>query len=275
MRRRELLKVLGASIAGSRMAFAADAIKPHPLGIQLYTVRTLMEKSVEDTLEAIAKVGYREVEWAGFFNRSARDLRALLRQFGLVSPGGHIDFNVVRDPSAFARALDDAATLGQRYIVGAWIDEKDRRSVDDWKRIGAQMNAAGTLAQSHGLQFAFHNHEYEFVRVHRTLPYDILLAESDPALVKMEMDLYWLTLYGQDPLTYFAKYPGRFPLVHVKDRDAGGRMVDVGAGMIDFKRIFSKAGQAGIKHYFVEHDEPVSPMDSARRSYEGLRRLVA
>jgi len=138
------------------------------------------------------------------------------------------------------------------------------------------------------MQFAYHNHWFEYLPVNGKLPYDTLLQESDPDLVKMEMDLCWISVAGQDPVKYFDRYPGRFPLVHVKDvtkissvtaageqdfGDSMKEMTEVGSGVIDWKRIFAQSEKAGLKHYFVEHDNPKAPFDSIRTSYAYLERL--
>ena len=122
-------------------------------------------------------------------------------------------------------------TIGHKYLVCAWINDEDR-SLDGYRKVGEEFTRAAETARKAGIEFAYHNHSYEFVPLSGQLPYDILLAASDPALVKFEMDLFWITKGGGDPLAYFAKYPGRFPLVHVKDMTADGRMVDVGRGRI-------------------------------------------
>src|SRR5712691_8081788 len=167
------------------------------------------------------------------------------------------------------------AVIGHRYLVLAWIPAEERHTLDDYKRWAERLNRAGTEAKAAGLQFAYHNHDFEFAPLEGKLPYDALLAETDPKLVQLEVDLYWITKGGQDPLAYFARWPGRFPMVHVKD-SAGPpdhRIVEVGAGKIDFKKIFAQSDQAGIKHYFVEHDEPADAFASIRASCEYLKRL--
>ncbi|HYR98173.1 MAG TPA: sugar phosphate isomerase/epimerase, partial [Gemmatimonadales bacterium] len=172
-------------------------------------------------------------------------------------------------------ALDAAPVIGHRYLVLAWIPAEERHTLDDYKRWAERLNRAGTEAKAAGLQFAYHNHDFEFAPLDGKLPYDVLLAETDPKLVQLEVDLYWITKGGQDPLAYFARWPGRFPMVHVKD-SAGPpdhRMVAVGAGKIDFKKIFAQSDQAGIKHYFVEHDDPADPFASIRASCEYLKQL--
>src|SRR5438309_1595024 len=167
------------------------------------------------------------------------------------------------------------------YAVVAWTAQPLRRDLDGWKRVGETFTRAGDACHNAGLTFAFHNHSYEFVPLEGQLPYDVLLAATDPALVKLEMDLFWITFGGQDPLAYFAKHPGRFPLVHVKDMTAKPRpdipadsvMRDVGKGSIDWKRIFARSEQAGIRHYFVEHDSPGDALASSRASFEYLKAL--
>jgi sugar phosphate isomerase/epimerase len=244
------------------------------IGIQLYTVRRELAKDVEGTLGKLAEIGFREVEFAGYPEGSAGSLRGILDRLKLTAPSSHVGLPTIR--SDWDRTLDQAATLGQRYVVVASIGQENGKTRDDWKRIAGLFNTAGEAAEAKGLQFAYHNHDFEFAPIDGALPYDILLQESDPHLVQLEMDLYWITKGGQDPLKYFAKWPGRFPLVHVKDMDTTPRQffTEVGKGCIDFKRIFRKAKQAGIRHYFYEQDEvPGSPFDSARVSYQYLRSL--
>jgi sugar phosphate isomerase/epimerase len=246
-----------------------------PIGIQLYTVRRELAKDVEGTLAKLAAIGYREVEFAGYPEGTAKSLRAILDRLHLRAPSGHVGTQALR--TDWARTLEQAAAVGQRYVVVAFIPQEERRTADDWKRIAAAFNRAGEAAKAAGLQFCYHNHDFEFVPLDGALPYDLLLAGTDPRLVRLELDLYWITKGGRDPLDYFAKWPGRFPLVHVKDMDATPNkfFADVGKGTIDFRRIFRRARQAGIEHYFYEQDEtPGSPFDSAKASYEYLRALT-
>ena len=135
-------------------------------------------------------------------------------------------------------------------------------------------NRAGQAARGVGIRFAYHNHDVEFTPVDGQIPYDILLATADPAVVEFEMDLYWVVNAGASPLDYIARYPGRFTMLHVKDSmgPPDHKMADVGAGMIDFRTIFARAG-ASVKHYFVEHDDPPDPFASAAASYRYLATL--
>lgn len=240
------------------------------IGIQLYTVRKLMARDAGGTLGKLAEIGYKEVELAGLYGKSARAMRALLDRNRLAAPSSHIGTAEMR--SDWERTLGDATTLGQSYITCAWIDGADRTPYG-YRKIAELFNRSAEAAKKSGLQFCYHNHDFEFERVGDTIPYDLLLSECDPDLVKMEMDIYWLVKGGRDPIEYFKWYPGRFPLVHVKDMDSSGRMVDVGKGVIGFRGIFQHAEQAGIEHYFVEHDEPEDPIATARASFDYLHAL--
>ena len=162
-----------------------------------------------------------------------------------------------------------------------------RSQPDIWKRIAETYNRAGEASRKAGIQFAYHNHNFEFAPVGGRQPYDVLLETCDPALVKMELDLCWISAAGKDPVEYFKRYPGRFPLVHVKGlskQPANGAatpidqllpsITDVGHNdVIDWKRIFAHASEAGIQHYFVEHDVPKAPFESLAASYAYLRDL--
>jgi len=275
--RRRFLQQLGsaalaAGLPDVSIATTSRGARIERIGLQLYTVRHVLEKDFEGTLATVAAAGYREVEFAGYFGKSPAEVRAILDRHGLASPAVHVGSVA---PEQWRQALDAAHVIGHHYVVFPWIPVEARTGVDGYKKFAATFNRLAEEARAAGLQFAYHNHDFEFAPVAGQLPYDILLAETDPKLVQMEMDLYWITKGGQDPLAYFARWPGRFPAVHVKD-SAGGpehRMMDVGAGTIDFKKIFAHRAQAGIQHYFVEHDEPADPVASIRASCAYLKQL--
>ncbi len=274
MDRRTFIGTLtAATLLSKRLTMAAaDNHKIEKIGLQLYTVREQMKKDFEGTLAKVAAIGYREVEFAGLFDHSPKDVRAILDRDGLTAVSGHVDYKILNSDAA--GAIEAAKIMGQSYIVCPWIDES-MRNPDDMKRIAQTLNRVGEQSKSAGLQLAYHNHDFEFKRrPDGKLFYDALLEDTDPNLVKMEMDLFWITNGGQDPLKYFNLYPGRFPLVHVKDRKNNGEMTEVGSGAIDFKRIFAQSDKAGIKHYIVEHDQPKSPFDSIKKSYDYLKNLT-
>lgn len=241
------------------------------VGLQLYTVRSEMRRDLEGTLARVAEIGYREVEFAGYFDRTPAQIAALLARHSLTAPSTHIGLDQMQGD--WERVAQDAAATGHTYVTVPWLAAQERKTIDDWKRTAATFNEQARLARSAGLRFAYHNHDFEFRPVGGELPFDVLLAETDPGMVWYEMDLFWIRKGGRDALDYFARHPGRFPLVHVKDMAAGEKMVDVGAGEIDWKAIFARREEAGIEHYFVEHDEPADPLASITASYRYLRAL--
>jgi len=279
---------VAAAVAASRPAWPAETHHIERVGLQLYTVRDLMKKDFEGTIAKVAQIGYKEVEFAGYYGKSPQEVRAILDSNKLTSPSEHVPYEAIE--KKWPETLEAAHTIGQKFIVCPWIDVSQRKEGDGWKHAAEAFNRAGEAAQKAGIQFAYHNHAFEFEpsdTLGGKFPYDFLLAETDPKLVKMEMDLCWITVGGQDPVKYFDRYPGRFPLVHVKDwtskgpggNDYGGatgaskkpgHMTDVGQGEIDFKRIFAQSGKAGIQHYFVENDEPKSAFEDIKISYEYL-----
>lgn len=264
------LGVVGRDAAGSPLSSPG---RLDVIGLQLYTLRTLAAADVEGTLEKVAGIGYREIEFAGLYGKSATEVRAILDRTGLRAVSSHHSLRDVREN--WPATLDAAATLGQSYVVVASIGGDDASSVAALERTADAFNRAGEAAKSHGLRFGYHNHDFEFRPMDGRLPYDVLLEACDASLVVMEMDIYWIVNGGRDPLSYFAAHPGRFHLIHAKDRTADGRMVNVGAGVIDFPAILGRSRQAGIRHVLVEHDRPASPIEDVRASYDHLRGIAA
>jgi sugar phosphate isomerase/epimerase len=284
-RRLFLGTMTAATLLSRRFAWAATH-RIEKVGVQLYTVRSEMPKDFEGTLAKVSAIGYKEVEFAGYFDHSPKDVRAILDRHGLTAPSTHTGYNTLGD--RFAEVIETAKIIGHEYIVNPAIDDSMRKTTDGWKRAAETFNRAGEASQKAGIQFAYHNHWWEFQPIDGKLPYDIVLENTDPKLVKMEMDLGWITVGGQDPLKYFDLYPGRFPLVHLKDwkkippvplpgssfnLDQSPEMTSVGSGSVNWKRIFAQSDKAGIKHYFVEHDQPKDPFESIRTSYEYLSQL--
>jgi sugar phosphate isomerase/epimerase len=293
MNRRTFIETsIAAAVLASRPTWAAKAThRINPVGLQLYTVREFMKQDFDGTLAKVAQIGYREVEFAGYFGKSPQEAAATLKKSGLTSPSEHVPYETLE--KKWPETLDAAHVVGQKYIVCPWIDIKQRKEPDGWKRAADLFNRAGEASQNAGIQFAYHNHAFEFEpydSLGGKMPYDFVLAETDPKLVKMEMDLCWIIVGGQDPVAYFDRYPGRFPLVHVKDWDkegpaanthepeAGhpvksGHLANLGAGSIDWKRIFANSGKAEIQHYFVENDE-AKGFDDPKASYDYLAKLT-
>ncbi|HEX6940566.1 MAG TPA: sugar phosphate isomerase/epimerase [Longimicrobiales bacterium] len=281
MDRRAALRRLAAALAapvlpGARPdAWLAPAARIDRIGLQLYTVRTLMARDFEGTLDAVAAIGYTEVEFAGYFDRSPAEVRAALERAGLAAPSAHVGLDAIREH--WDRTLDAAGEIGHRYVIVAWLPAEERRTHDAYRRLADELNRAGERARAGGLRFGYHNHDFEFAPIDGRAPYDTLVDATDPALVALELDLYWASRAGRDPVDCFRRHPGRFELVHVKDMDGTAEkgMTDVGDGVLDFPTILGRAAEAGVRHYFVEHDHPPAPIESIRRSYAYLKGLAA
>ena len=282
-RRRFVQHSLGAGLlvtCAPRAAAAGLRTLPEAWGLQLYTVRSLMARDVERTLAAVARIGYGEVEFAGYFGRSPAEIRAALDARGLTAPAVHLSLEELR--SNFEEAVDAAAEIGHRYLVLPYLAGPERPGadgatgtavVDGYRRLADELNGFGARCREAGLRFAYHNHDFELEEVDGLRLLDVMIENTDPELVCYEVDLFWLVHGGGDPFDYFSRYPGRFDLCHVKDRTTDGEMADVGAGVIDFEAIFEQSAQAGLIHYFVEHDAPGDPIASVRVSYEHLAAL--
>jgi sugar phosphate isomerase/epimerase len=268
----------GAPIIGSLSGAAACAPEETDqtkflglLGVQLYTLRTEMERDVAATLSRVAEIGYEEVEFAGYFGHSPAEIRRFIADAGLRAPSAHVASNLVEE--AWPATLEAAAAVGHEYVVVPSIPESMRASLDDWRAIADRLTRAAAEAHEMGLKFAYHNHDFEFREMEGRTPLDVFLETADPELVQVELDLFWIVDAGGDPIAFIDRWPGRIPLVHVKDRRADGEMTEVGSGAIDWAEIFRHRERAGIRHYFVEHDGPDKPFQSVEASLRYLSRL--
>jgi sugar phosphate isomerase/epimerase len=240
-------------------------------GVQLYTLRAEMAQEPERTLQAIAEIGYEEVELAGLHGMSPREMRLRLDEAGLRAASSHPGLDAVRDD--WSRTLEGAVELGQSLIAGPSIPG-DERTADGLRRVADDFNRAGEAAVRAGLRFGYHNHDWEIRPLEDgTVPIQLLLDRTDAALVDWQMDVFWTVHGGGDVMRYLAAFPGRVTSLHVKDRTTSGEMVDVGDGVIPFEPILAEAGRLGLLHAFVEHDRPADALDSVRRSYGHLTRF--
>ena len=282
--RREFLKFLGATAAAGAFApqdaFAAaadevSAARLRKIGVQLYSVRGAMEQEgVEATLARIARIGYREVEFAGYFGRSATQIRDTLKGTGLVSPSVHVPLQLIKSPD-FPKFVDNAALIGHKWINLAWLAPPERGSAEKYNAHADALLAAQRVARAAGLTMGYHNHEFEFDPLGSTNGYEILLDRTKGSGIQFEMDLYWMSVAGKDPISYWTRFPGQFPMVHVKD-NAGAptnAMQSVGAGTINWASLFEQRKLAGIEHFYVEHDNPPDPWASITASMAYLKRL--
>ena len=277
--RRRFIKQAGAYASA---AFILTQPRRYKLGLQLYTVRAAIRQDVDGTLARIAGIGYEELETYGFdpngiryYGLDAKAFAKRLTDLNLVTPSGHYDLNRYVNTSVdqlkgyVDRCIEGARALGQSYITWPLIDP-DSRTIDKFKVVAERLNIAGEQARRAKLQLAYHNHDFEFIDQNGTRGYDIILKETDPALVKLQMDLYWVARASQTPHDLFRRAPGRFVMWHVKDlHPVSGDYTEVGNGTIDFTKIWPDAELAGLKHFFVEqggnftHDPIRSITDSA------------
>jgi sugar phosphate isomerase/epimerase len=283
-----------SSVATAIMTSTSRSLRAAPpaheiktIGVQLYTVRAMMKNDFDGTIANMAKIGYKEVEFAGYFGKTPQETRATLDKNGLTSPSAHHEMKDLETKTQ--EIIDGAHTIGQKFIVCPYLNAKSR-TADGYKKLTESCNKVGEAMHKANIQFAYHNHSFEFDKVDGLdkLPLDYLLANTDPKFAKLEMDLCWITVGGQDPTAYFNKYPGRIPMVHVKDwskegstpdgnigavgHKVEGHITNVGSGSIDWKNVFEHSGKAGIQHYFVENDDAKS-FDDPKASYEYLSKL--
>ncbi|HLL95395.1 MAG TPA: sugar phosphate isomerase/epimerase [Spirosoma sp.] len=287
MTRQQFLK-LGALATSAALLPSLDGMAqtPKKVGLQLYTLRDAMAKDPDGTLKKVAAIGYKEVESFGysdgkFFGKTPKEYAAKLKELGLSAPSGHYMTGKVMKAKGtltddWKRAVADAAEIGQKYMVCAYLFPPERTKLDDYKQFADLFNKSAEVCRAAGIQFAYHNHDFEFKAMDGKIPYDLLLSNTDPKLVKMELDLYWATFAGQDPVALFKKHPGRFPLWHVKDmeKSADRAFAEVGTGSINFQRIFDAKKTAGMTNYFVEQDVcKRPPLEAIAISYKNVGKL--
>ncbi len=330
--RRAFLQTLGVSTGIGKLIAQSGAGWQNRIGLELYTVRDLLAKDFEGTVAKVAEIGYKEVEPVGYGGLDPKQFRALLDRYGLTAPSTHagvtagpdvekelegqqimgIKYTEVHGPARAANARPAArialdpntgeilaktggAAAGGTGGQGAARKSPPPQSEESVKRTAAQLNEQGRLVKKFGMKILVHNHTQEFEALNGSSlrPYDILLAETDPSLVAMQLDIGWASVSGQNILQMFQKNPGRYELWHVKDatglknmdpaltpnaRRQASKLVPVGMGDVDYKAIFAKANLAGLKHFCIEQDNAADSGDSmaaARTSYVNLKRMLS
>lgn len=244
------------------------------IGLQLYMVRQLMAADPEGTIARIAKGGFSEIEWWGRWPRTPAQLRAMLDANGLRSPSAHVDLTDLA-PDRLSATLQHAATIGHSAILIAWTPPAQRKTADDWKRMAALLSTAGATAAKSGMRTGYHNHDFEFALFGDRTGFDILVAESDPAVVDIEIDCFWAYKAGHDPLTLLRRHRDRVTMLHLKDSSGAPahEQRDVGAGVIDWRALLVAAASQRVTSVFVEHDDPADAFASAESSRSYLRTL--
>jgi sugar phosphate isomerase/epimerase len=271
--RREFLKISAAGALGlmalSPLACKTGSRKSFGVGLQLYTIRDAMAADVKGSLQKVSDLGYKNLELASysdgkFYGYAPSEFKKMVSDMGMDIISSHTQVEAAGITVDNARKMaDDHAALGVKYCVQPWVEEADR-NVESYKKMVGDWNEVGRIMKSAGIQFGYHNHNFEFENLDGIVPYyDILLKEMDPDLITMEIDFYWVSKAGQDPLEMFKKYPGRFQLFHMKDmfnREAPyfdvvkDDIAPVGAGVLDFRKYLEAKELAGMKYMFVEDD---------------------
>jgi sugar phosphate isomerase/epimerase len=261
---------------------ALGAGKHTPLGVQLYTIRNLIkDDNLLSLLKQIRAIGYEEVElFPTVYKHPERELTSILRRSGLTAPSGHFNYD------DFVSKIPYARRLGLKWMVCPMLPKGQWGSPEGFRRAAATFNQWGKQCQQHGMRFAYHNHNYEFQDLKGTTGFDILVKETDPELVWLEMDTYWITQAGRDPVLLLNQLGKRVRLLHLKDRKANvptsqvldpsaEHFTEIGNGTIAWRALLALAQKLGIEHYFVEQDESdKSPMDSLKISYTFLHKIM-
>jgi sugar phosphate isomerase/epimerase len=253
------------------------------VGVQLYTVRSIIDANPQKVLQDLADIGYREAE---IVSANMEKIWPALIKTKLKPVSVHLPTPYfTREQEKLAPALDDAKKRGLEYVVCPYIDPRDRGGADVIRKLAETLNKAGAICRSAGLTLCYHNHAFEFEYSGDGTLLDLLMKETDPKNVALEFDMFWASVAGFDPAKVLAQYSGRVPLLHVKDKAAGTEkrlnegvprvaFKEVGSGVIDIKGVLVAAEKAGVRHYFVEQDQtPGDPIASLRASFTYLRDL--
>jgi sugar phosphate isomerase/epimerase len=279
--RRDILRA--GSVAATLYATArAEQLKT--VGLQLYTVRTILPEKPAETLNAIDAIGYREAEatFAGLDKIWGALTATRLKPVSI-----HLDSALLSKGSddEIARTMDGLKQKGFSYAVYPYLPPAERGGLDAIKKLAAGLNRAGEKAHAAGLNFCYHNHAFEFEPMEGTLPFQVLMDNTDKKNVGLEMDVFWVSVAGHDPVEMLGKYAGRVPLLHLKDKASGTPVMykesvartafkEVGNGVLDWPKILRAASAAGVQHYFVEQDQtPGDPIDSLRQSFNFISKL--
>jgi sugar phosphate isomerase/epimerase len=301
--RRDFLRLsttgaIGAAVLSRGMFDTASASTPFRspadpksfgIGLQLYTIRNEMSKDVPGSLKKVSDIGFKYLELADYSNRmfygiKPAEFKKMVNDLGMEVLSSHTQVDIPGDPVEFAKILsEDHSIVGAKYCMEPWVEAKDRHSIAGYQKMADHWNQVGAITKKSGIQFGYHNHNFEFDTVEGKVPYfEVFMAELDKDLVTMELDLFWTTKAGQNPVDLFNKYPGRFQLFHMKDMytkqppsfttDGVTDFAPVGEGLINFKEILAAKNIAGMKYMFVEQDRSKDdkPFDAIKTSITNL-----
>ena len=314
LNRRDFLQTLSAATLGGFVVQAQPSSRLERIGLGLFTIPTLLDQDFAGALKLISKIGYKELEFygpypfsvpvaherwknvsqslgfkgSGWFGLTVPQVRQLMNRYGLTSPSMHTDLGTLRE--RMSQLADAAHVMGQRYVTLPAIPEAERPNLDAYKRLADEFNQIGANAAKAGVTFMYHNHGYGLVEMEGQIPFRVLVERTDPKLVALQMDIYWTTCGGADPIAYLQEYAGRFHALHIKDMakrvrfagDGGDSkqwielfpfISDAGSGVLDLPGILSAAKRSGAQHFFVERDRAPKAEGTLRRSYQYLAGL--
>lgn len=280
MNRRSFLRNAAVVVGGAALlpaacgmpgseAQPAMAVQP---GIQLYTLRDVMGVDPAAVLHRLSEIGYKEVETFSYHGQSPAGFRAMLDDAGLKAPAAHVGYTSLRDD--IDHVIEAAEILGHQYVILAHPGALPHSSLEDYRAIGDFLSTVGRRMSDAGIRFGYHNHGFEFEPIDGQIPFFVMMDHADSDHVVIELDLYWAVDGGVDPVQVIERYPGRVHAYHIKDRSAAGEMVDVGDGAIDFRGIFQFNSMAGLRHAFLEHDNPSDSIETAHKGYAALSELL-
>lgn len=284
--RRTFIQQAGLLATGLAINPAVFLMKDKVVGLQLYSLREYIGKDVKGIIAKVAAAGYKDVETYGFdeknqfFGLTPKAFLDLLKSNGLTSTSGHYNPNSFlynKGTDELKYMIEASAATNQQHFVIPYLTEDMRQSADDYKKLAEKLNTAAELCKASNLKLAYHNHDFEFKEFDGVKAYDILLKETDKDLVDFELDLYWVVRSGNDPLELFAKHPGRFKLWHVKDMDKTNNKLntEIGSGSIDYRKIFAKAKQSGVQHFFVEQENfKMDAFESITKSNKYVKNIL-
>ncbi|MFC2090550.1 TIM barrel protein [Bacteroidota bacterium] len=289
--RRDFLKISGAGALGmlalSPLSYASviPDRKSFNVGLQLYSIRDAMAKDPLGSLKKVSDIGYKYLELADysrgkFYGFAPAELKKIASDLGMEVLSSHTNVEAKGVTLDNAKKMaNDHAELGVKFLVQPWVNPEDR-TIEKYKQMIEEWNKVANITKDLGIQFGYHNHNFEFATVDGIVPYyDLFLKDLDPDLVTMEIDLYWVSKAGQDPVKMFEKYPGRFQLFHMKDKAVEAEPIfevqkdditSVGSGLIDFKRILAAKKKAGFKYMFVEDDN-----QGNGKPFEGIDKSIS
>jgi len=278
--RRTFVKTLSAGVAASLILPAKLMASPTKklIGIQLYTLHNQMKEDAVGTMGQVAEIGFNAIETAGYADRkfygyAPEEFKTIVQDLGMIPQSSHAGITVEN----INEVIEDTVNAGMSYLVLPSLNKSKINTLDDYRKVADEFNMMGEKCKEAGLIFAYHNHAFEFEKLEDSVPYDIVLENTDPELVTMQLDLYWIVYGGCDPVEYFNRYPGRFELFHVKDMSSEPSMesTEIGEGSIDFKTIFAEKEKAGMKNFYLEQESfHMDTFTSITISYKYLKTLI-